>query len=287
MAQILRFIPALRVHSWGGFGSQLFTVYVILKLQKRFPGRRIKVVIHTAGVTRRITEFNFEQLGVKVIQVEDYKNGAVDYESNELPLWFVLQMRKIISTLFIPILKWLHIFQTANSDDSFAAIRFWTLIVRGHFSKLARDKHLLENLFELIYKVDYTRTKNKAIFAIHYRLGDLLTISNKNPINVERIDSLLNQVPIKTGSKLLLTDSSIEDLNVYLEQSTNLRFFRAVNYDPVTTLWSCVTANDFVGTNSKISIWTTIFRSELFNKESFLPKELEGPFDTSGLVKRY
>lgn len=287
MAQIIRFIPALRVHSWGGFGSQLFTAYVILKLQKRFPGRRIKVVIHTAGVTRRITELNFEQLGVKAIQVEDYKSGAVDHDSNEWSLSFFRQMRRITSALFIPILKWLNIFQTANSDDSFAAIRLWTLIVRGHYTKLARDKHLLKDLFDFLYKADYTRTKNTDILALHYRLGDLLNLSTKEPIKIERIDSLLKQVPINTESKFLLTDSSIEELSISLEQSSNLSSFIVVNYDPLTTLWFCITADDFVGTNSKISIWATIFRSALFNKESFLPKELEGPFDTSGLVKRY
>ena len=73
MNQILRFLPALRVNSWGGFGSQLFTAYVVLKLQKQFPNRRIKVLSHTSGVTRRISEFDFETLVVKMIQVEDYK----------------------------------------------------------------------------------------------------------------------------------------------------------------------------------------------------------------------
>ena len=70
MNQILRFLPALRVHSWGGFGSQLFTAYVVLKLQKQFTNRRIKVVVHTSGVTRRVSEFDFETLGVEMIQVE-------------------------------------------------------------------------------------------------------------------------------------------------------------------------------------------------------------------------
>ena len=77
LTQIRTVLPALRVHSWGGFGSQLFTAYIILKVQNRYPGRRIKVVVHTSGVTRRFSEFNFEQLGTKVIQVEDYRNLKV------------------------------------------------------------------------------------------------------------------------------------------------------------------------------------------------------------------
>ena len=74
LSRVFSLLPVLKIHSWGGFGSQLFTAYVILKVQKRYPGRRIKVIVHTSGVTRRVSEFEFAKLGAKVVQVEDFEN---------------------------------------------------------------------------------------------------------------------------------------------------------------------------------------------------------------------
>ncbi len=75
--KINSFLPALRVHTWGGFGSQLFTAYLILKLQRDIPQRSIVAVNHTSGVSRRTTEFDFDSLGVASRQIEDFKRREV------------------------------------------------------------------------------------------------------------------------------------------------------------------------------------------------------------------
>ena len=151
MNQILRFLPALRVHSWGGFGSQLFTAYVVLKLQKQFPNRRIKVVIHTSGVTRRISEFDFETLGVKMIQVEDYRateaqnvkyKAHVSY-SNNLP-----QVTK--GHLYQKQSQPLHL-NNQNTDLSFNLISLWTLSIRGHYTRLSLDESFVESLYYSLF----------------------------------------------------------------------------------------------------------------------------------------
>ena len=49
----------LRVHSWGGLGSQLFALSLIFDLVRKFPKKRIELIHHTAGVTRRLFELDF------------------------------------------------------------------------------------------------------------------------------------------------------------------------------------------------------------------------------------
>ena len=51
-----RFLPPLRIHSWGGLGSQLFAIALAEELKVIFPKRSFKIVLHTGGVTRRLPE---------------------------------------------------------------------------------------------------------------------------------------------------------------------------------------------------------------------------------------
>jgi hypothetical protein len=48
----------LRVHSWGGLGSQLFVLAFIYDLRKKFPKKKILLVHHTSGVSRRLFELD-------------------------------------------------------------------------------------------------------------------------------------------------------------------------------------------------------------------------------------
>ena len=146
--KLLEVLPALRIHSWGGFGSQLFTAYVVLRIQKQYPGRRIKVVIHTSGVTRRESEFDFQVLGVNFLQKEDYKRNTILYEkgSDSAPLH--VSMIKNAKSILYFILKFLRLVQSADSDSSYNLIRFWTLALRGHYTRLTLDKALVEHLYQ-------------------------------------------------------------------------------------------------------------------------------------------
>ena len=52
-------MPSIKIHCWGGIGSQLFTLALALDLNKRYPKRPIKFIFHTGGVTRRSLEIDF------------------------------------------------------------------------------------------------------------------------------------------------------------------------------------------------------------------------------------
>ncbi len=274
MNQILRFLPALRVHSWGGFGSQLFTAYVVLKLQKRFTNRRIKVVIHTSGVTRRNSEFDFETLGVKMIQIDDYKATEAQNSMHRAHISFSYNLPQVIRRHLYQILQWLRLVQSANTDLSFNLISNWTLSIRGHYTRLSLDKLFVERLYEALFSKESPFITQKNELVVHYRLGDLLNLYEKQPINVDRVEGVLDILRVQTKHLVLLSDSNETVLAEFLENSMILKLCKPLSYGPNRTLRLCVDAERFIGTGAKISLWAAIFRYFVHEKESFLPTEL-------------
>ena len=274
MNQILRFLPALRVHSWGGFGSQLFAAYAILKVQKKFPHRRIKVIIHTSGVTRRTPEINFHEFGVKMIQVEDYKNirnQSKMYTKTYSDHGWSLKINKKI---LLRALIWSRFCQNANSDKSLDSIKFWTLQLRGHYTRLTLDKNIVESLYNIVHSTKLASYSESNELVVHYRLGDLLSLVEKCPISIQRVESIISKLVTESSLPVLLSDTSGKELKAFLENSKFLQFFEHKNYDPRRTLTICVEAQEFIGTGAKLSLWAAIFRQYLHGKGSFLPLEL-------------
>ena len=274
MNQILRFLPALRVHSWGGFGSQLFTAYVVLKLQRKFPNRRIKVVIHTSGVTRRVSEFDFETLGVKVIQVEDYKATEAQNGMHRAHVSYSYNLAQAIRGHLYQILQWLRLVQSSNTDLSFSLISLWTLSIRGHYTRLSLDKLFVERLYEVLFSKESPFKTQRKVSVVHYRLGDLLNLDEKRPINVDRVEGVLNELMVQTSHLVLLSDSNEAELAEFLKNSIILKFCKPSHYGPNKTLRFCIDAESFIGTGAKISLWAAIFRYFVHEKESFLPTDL-------------
>ena len=274
MNQIFRFLPALRVHSWGGFGSQLFTAYVVLKLQRKFPNRRIEVVIHTSGVTRRVSEFNFETLGVNMVQVEDYKAKDVRDSTDKARASYSHNLPQVTRGLLYQILQWLRLVQSANTDLSFNLISLWTLSIRGHYTRLSLEETLVESLYSVLSLKESPFMIQRNALVVHYRLGDLLNLDEKQPINVDRVEGVLEKLRFQTNRLVLLSDSNEEELAEFLKNSMILKFCKPSNYDPNKTLRVCIDAESFVGTGAKISLWAAIFRYFVHKRESYLPTEL-------------
>jgi hypothetical protein len=275
MHHILRILPTLRVHSWGGFGSQLFTAYVILKIQKQFPNRRIKVVIHTSGVTRRISEFDFETLGVRMTQIEDYKAAKSQNGMHRAHSSYTYKLSRVMRRHLYQILKWLRLVQNVNTDSSLNLISLWTLSIRGHYTRLSLEKLFVERLYEVLFSREFPLETQKNTLVLHYRLGDLLNLDEKQPINVDRVEGVLDELRVHTNHLVLLSDSNDAELAEFLKSSMFLKFSKPSSYDPIRTLRFCIDAESFVGTGAKISLWAAIFRYFVYEKESFLPTELD------------
>jgi hypothetical protein len=275
MNRILRFFPAIRVHSWGGLGSQLFTAYVVLKMQEKHPTRRIKVIVHTSGVTRRVSEFDFKCLGVTVNQVEDYRESIHQSLPTLVNKSLSSRFRKILKTYLLRILNKLRIIQNADSDKSFDLISPWTLILRGHYTRLTLERPLITLLFKKVFPEIAPLSSENFPFVIHYRLGDLLHLANKEPISPKRIETVLAKSKLDSDTCVVIADSDAKVVASYLEHTRVLGKCRIVKYDPLVTLWTCVQTPQFLGTTAKLSLWAAIFRHFVFDKESFLPDEFK------------
>ena len=268
-------LPALRVHTWGGFGSQLFTAYLILKLQRDIPQRSIVAVNHTSGVSRRTTEFDFDSLGVASRQIEDFKRRevtATGFMPDKGILGRFFQFLKVLTVRF---LKGTKIIVEANSDTSFGLIKPWTLALRGHYTNISLENDLVKDLYALLINSQNHTKVNSSKIVIHYRLGDLLTLKEKSPVSTERLDAILSSIISKDVVPMLLTDSSQDEFSKYVSQSSMLQKCIPVTLDPLHTLQLCIGADVFVGTGAKISLWAAIFRQSLVNQTSYLPNELK------------
>lgn len=285
--KIYKFLPILRVHSWGGFGSQLFAAYIVLKVQKRFPNRRIKVVVHTSGVTRRVSELNFQNLGVKVVQVEDYQTSAGKKKMTSNYFYNLSWIYGSIKETTSRALVWMRFYQNANTDNSVNSIMCWTLALRGHYTRITLERELIESLYvELCSQSSKFQIQNQDL-VIHYRLGDLLTLGEKKPISVDRVEEVLDNVMTHRDSTVLLSDTVGEDLTTFLKDSRLLRYCNVYNFDPISTLAFCIKSQTFVGTGAKLSLWAAIFRHFIFSKDSFLPVELKWPINHELKVNWY
>ena len=275
LTQFRAVLPELRVHSWGGFGSQLFTAYVILKAKKRYPGRRLKVVIHTSGVTRRVSEFDFEKLGIKQIQVEDYKNLNMQSHSKVDSFSRHFKLFKSLKKNLSKVLKWLRVIQLANSDESFNSIMPWTLALRGHYTRISLDTELIHCLFQLLFDKSSFLTSKETELIIHYRLGDLLNLDEKSPIKPKRIEELLLLLTYNKSKLMVLSDSSEKQFKDFVSGNTILSSLRSETLEPLPSLWLCINSDIFIGTGTKLSLWAAIFREVIDENPSFLPVELD------------
>jgi len=273
ITRIHRLFPAMRIHSWGGFGSQLFTAYVVLKVQKRYPGRRIKVVVHTSGVTRRVAEFDFKALKVETIQVEDYKTRKIETDSGKKCPRYFMNVKNAWKNSLHKIIKRLGLIQTADTDNSFNSVSFWTFALRGHYTRLTIEKPLVQTLYEVLFSSNPKPLVPNQNLVIHYRLGDLLDLDHKSPTRLERVEDVLERIKANSDTTILLSDSSKEEVARFLANSRFLQVSNLLNYDPFTTLNLCVQAQTFLGTSAKLSLWASIFRSAIYQRESFLPSE--------------
>ena len=267
-------LPALRVHTWGGFGSQLFTAYLILRLQRQIPGRSILALNHTSGVSRRTTEFDFQSLGVESQQIDDFKSRevfATGFIFGQGILGLVFQFLKVLAVRCLKLTKFIV---EANSEASFHSIKPWTLALRGHYTNISLENILVKDLYASLISNQYQTEMNSSKVVVHYRLGDLLTLKEKSLVDPERIDAIISPFILKEIVPMLLTDSSQEEFSRYVLRSSALQKCIPVTLDPLYTLQICIDAETFIGTGAKISLWAAIFRHYQFKKQSYLPNEL-------------
>jgi len=232
---------------------------------ERYPNREIILIFHTSGVTERPLELNLNFPSIIVQQVHDFNlNVSSEPRGNHLQI-----IRSICIRIFKTALKVLGFI---IFDDGDSRVKSWTLQIRSHYSQEEIPKETFLRFLEIL-KIQIGEFKNDEpkLPAIQYRLGDLVSIADKSPISPDRFSPFLNGL----DAVKVFTDSPelVEDL---FQEIPNLEIC-AVNAEPWETILICAQRGEFLGTNSKLSIWIAVIRAICTPElNTWMPKELSG-----------
>ena len=259
--------PPLRIHVWGGLGSQLFAAALAYDFRSKFPRRKLIIVFHTGGVTKRKPEM--VQLFPDFLhEIVDDFSGKPTTSSSSVRVSALRKLNKLIKSIGFAF----GFVAEENSRNSKPAFP-WTLSVRGHYSHRKLDPNFLHDLarrLDLNSKSDDSDLPFCAI--LHYRLGDLLSLDEKKPIPADRIVSALARFH-EVHEISVLSDSPTTALAKLEQVSTGITF-RSINATTNNAIKIGVNADLFFGTSSKISYWIILLRVFLTeNRLSYLPIE--------------
>jgi hypothetical protein len=256
----------ITVHCWGGLGSQLYSWALLEDLVKDFPCRKIKLVLHNSGVTKRQSDLDFLGLELPLESVDDFRNSFKPlHVSGEKKMRLKSEISKLVKLL----LEATGFLATANTDKEYKKIRCWTTQVRGHYSyrTISKDTLLLMKLraqrcgrsWLIDDDSDLLRSD---VLQVHVRLGDLLLLKSKGPLSFERIFSTIDQYISKDSNWATIeisSDSPETALEHFLKKYPHHKITSIV-HDPWNTIRSLSSGGTFIGTNSKISVWIAILK---------------------------
>jgi hypothetical protein len=267
---VIRYLsPHIKIHVWGGFGSQLFALVMAWRISSKFKYRRVKLVFHSSGVTERIRELPSEWLqNVSFIEVKDFVNTPPSEKPSQSKIAV-----KVDKTRFLGILLFSGILARANSDKELNRLKPWVLEVRGHYTDLKVNDIELSRLRTLI-GIDLEASEINCC-SVHYRLGDLMHLESKSYIDPKRIQNILDNYFDKKLPIRIFSDSSQNDvvklINNLLDENRTSYFALS----PIETIRSCFYSREFLGTNSKISLWIATFRLHGASGLTAIPFELQ------------
>lgn len=259
--------PPLKIHVWGGLGSQLFAIALAFRLTDRFPKRKRVIVLHSSGVTRRSPEVVDLFPEFEYIVVDDFSRRS-SHDSRirrKSPKRWIIRFGKLLA---------LHLGLWAEENDGKSKrVRLWTLSVRGHYLHRPVSEVFIR---ELVSRLEANANSSHIFLeleaAVHYRLGDLLELSNKKPINSFRINQVLRGLEnIKVIN--VLSDSPEKAVSLLEDSSKNFSLC-VLNLNTLETLIIASKCKLFVGTSSKISYWITLIRSTMsYGNSTYMPNE--------------
>lgn len=261
----------IRVHCWGGLGSQLFAYIVANRMRFRFPGRRIQIRLHTGGITRRnreLPEFSM----VEVLEIDDYpKQGPSLHKTNSMIQKWREKLFDKVKPIGKQYLKNFGLFNDLNSEVEWARVRPWIVSSRGHYSQLQLTDSDLNSVCDLLSATFGKKLYEKtwpAETAIHIRLGDLMSLK---PEALDFVPKLIRELkqhnsgfPIK-----IYSDSNLVDVEKFLGVLPP----NAILVEGVSTLdviYNSLLSHNFIGSNSKVTFWIAALRVHLGTSESTL-----------------
>lgn len=262
--------PPMKIHVWGGLGSQLFGVSLVHSLKVRFPRRSLQIVLHSSGVTRREPEIAQLFPELTFVNVDDF-SGRSRHDSGSRKRSLAFFSTQIVRKFLLL----LGLLAEENTEKRFPA-RPWTMSIRGHYFHRVVSPAFLDLLairLEKLVGVDLKEIQNE--ITLHYRLGDLLELSNKNFIEPSRVISALSE--LRNSSQVYVFSDSPDIAISLLEPMVKQWKLKPMSLPTVETMYAALQGSVFVGTSSKISYWIVLLRLN-FSKDStnYLPGEDRG-----------
>jgi hypothetical protein len=266
--------PELKIHCWGGLGSQLLALNYYLKILQKFPTRKVILVLHNGGVTMRNSELDFLAQRINLRKVQDFDSKS-NFTGNSRKFSYLETIQVFIKLVIKKILNKLYLVIT--DDSRVTKVKFWTISIRCTFNKVSLTKQDVISLSSIL-EISEKKFRDSSI-GVHYRLGDLLTLKPESLISPEAISKVIHI--------LLRLNPNIENLIVYSDSKLGDKFIEIPNSVEIKresiatlqTISDLIEFNYFIGTNSKVSLWVAIFRWGLdISGEIYLPQDIFSQF---------
>ena len=253
--KLFSYIP-IRVHCWGGLGSQLYALSLAYDLQIKFPKRKIRLLLHTSGVTKRVSELDFiHNIDFETIQINDFQ--IQDEECNNHGKSIRIRFKGTV----IKILSFFKFIVSANSNSDFDNVYPWTISTRGHYFNREVSIDFYKYLLRHIGFKEKPTIRSQFEIAIHYRMGDLLALTEKSisPAN-KIIDAIRQAKKNHNNVKINVYSDSPQIAKETLLSAGLTDEFMVSDRSTIDMIRACVYASYFIGTGSKVSLWIVNIR---------------------------
>ena len=242
----------LRIHVWGGLGSQLHA-WALAESIRKSTNRPISLILHSSGVTKRSSDLGFLGDYFHIRSVEDFTLQTEPYA--KMPLF-----KSALSLLVKRVMKMTKLSLGDDFLESANSVLPWTFSLRGHYSNIYIEQDTIMEILAKSFRHGLLddKAESKTGTIIHYRLGDLLNLDSKRPLSEIRFKGLEN-----LRSPFYVISDSPEVAQARLNQvlGTNVEIINE------NSAWAAINAalnyECFIGTPSKLSFWIIAFRSFL------------------------
>ena len=263
----------LKIHCWGGLGSQLLALNYYLRVQELYPRKRIILVLHTGGITARNSEIDFLSNKINLLKVDDYRAGSNDKQSH------TTDSNSIFNFVKASIKPIANNFRFVITDDKkVLKVKFWTFSVRCTYTSNVLRKQDIVHMAGIL-GID-SNSSEQNFLGVHYRMGDLPTLKPSALVPLDSISKIINDLN-KAGAVIdkvrIYSDSIVENSNLQLPKEIDSEW---KSVDTLQTISELSKAQYFIGTSSKVSLWVAIFRWALNTAgDVYLPSSIINQFD--------
>jgi hypothetical protein len=219
-------------------------------------------------------------------------NDFVESPSEDLHRYELLNLGRCkhrIRDITKHLLKFLGFLSYANEEIEFRKLKRYVVSLRGHYSNLEISPLLTDEIWDILFD-EALVISNKRDVMVHLRLGDLLELKNKGPMEATRVRGCLGRLSSKHKRRqfLVYSDSSEKEVRNHLDIGSEKITLRVVQGDTRELILACSTCTTFIGTNSKVSLWVAFFRRQLPpGSHTYIPIEFSSHFPFKGKIEFY